>query len=272
VAITGDTQLGALDMSREIMRPLVTKTFSPRNFEPGEQTYSTTRLYAGNTIAVVDASFLEDRPSWEARLAPDGALQAADHQVVSLSARMEVPVGAISQIRYRNVRREVRENVPTQVSLPERVRGASFEVAADRLAATWESLPEHDELVLARDSMSDDGDSVVSHEVAFSASHITAAGATSIALDLTDVPGFRAEWHQPPASRQVLSLIARRGSTYDSTSSGVIENLGAAPPRPPSVAARTSHRGQLADRQTRFGVGPDHIARRSWIAPAPATP
>jgi len=229
LAITGDVQLGTIDVAQEHTEALVPTRFTAANLDPDEELWSHQQLQSGNTSAGL-VSFFHPALAWEIRLVPDAALRTTDGQHVLLMATRSTSSEPAQQ-RARSVSRRVRVGGPTSVTLMDPLTAIAFDSTAERFTATWTSLPAYDELDLSRVTFFSDFPHVVVHESLFSPAFIASVGATSSTLDFTDVPGFRPEWRHDPTFDQVISLHAFRGaSDDDSESSGVSKELMAAPP------------------------------------------
>jgi hypothetical protein len=222
VQIAGNTQLGSIDLAHETTEALVATPFAAANLQPNEALSAATLLFAGNTIALLQRSFPQNRPEWNTKLAPETMLRATDHQNVRLYA-YEVSSGTAVQRRYRGVSRDVHVGDPTSMALPEPLGPVTFAATTHRLAATWSALPEHDDLWLERTSSSDGSRNT--HEITLSRAFVDATGATSATLDFSDVPGFKREWRHEPTLTQSYLFIASRGATiYDRVYAGVTES------------------------------------------------
>ena len=223
VQIAGNTQLASIDLAQEHTEALVPTRFTTANLQPNELLSSQTLLFAGNTIAPLQASYPLDRSEWDTKLAPETMLRATDHQNVRIYAA-EASSGALLQRRFRGVSRDVHLGDPTSVTLPEPLGPVTFGMTTDRLAATWSTLPEHDDLWLQRTSFS--SQSWNFHEIVLSRTFVDATGATSASLDLTGVPGFKREWRHDPTLPQSRLFVASRGaSVYNRVYAGVSEPI-----------------------------------------------
>jgi hypothetical protein len=242
LTITGDLQLGMIDVAQEHTEALVSTQFTAANLDPDEfLTSDVLLLQSGNTVAIV-SKFIDPASAWQIRLVPDSALRVTDGQQVSLTAALDM-AGEPAQQRSRSVSRRVRVGGPTSVTLMDPMTAIAFDSTAERLTATWTQLPEYDDLELSRESFSSDFSRFVIHDSLLSRAFIASVGATSTTLDFTDVPGFRPEWRHDPAFEQVFALDAVRGaSDDDSARSGVSEDLAVATPAGGSASARIDAR------------------------------
>jgi hypothetical protein len=208
IAVSGDLDFGTIDLTREAMHPLVPVSFTATNLLPKESKWAYVLLDTGGTSA---PPFLPFDAEWNALLAPECALQAADRQVIQLSAI----TGSETSSQYaRAVTISARVGGATSAVLPEPIGSAAFEKSPGRLAATWATLPAHEELFLHWDSFNDDFDRAWLYTARISRSYLEATGGTSAALDFRDVPGFALEWQQDPEREQFLTLTAGAGK-YD---------------------------------------------------------
>lgn len=236
IAVTADLDLGALDVAQEPAQALVPTRFTAANLAPDESLYSVLDLQSGNT-STNQFIFSHPEPAWQVSLVPGAALRATDTQDVQLAASS--PPDAAMQQRSRWVIRRVRDGGSTSVALMDPIGPTTFESTADRFAATWTALPEHDAIDLFRESFTPDFSRFVFQECLLSRGFL--AGATTATLDFRDVPGFRPEWNHDPALEQVLELEVVRGALPDDLAvSSVSEDI--LPPTAPGTEARRADR------------------------------
>jgi hypothetical protein len=195
-------------------------------------------LQSGNTFASTGTANQPEH-AWQVELVPGTALRSTDTQDVHLLAGASLSEQPQQQSQ-RAVIRRIRDGGSTLVTLMDPIGPTTFESTADRLVATWTSLPECDAIDISRDNFSTDSPTVgqefrLSH--AFMAS--TGASATTVTLDFTDVPGFRPEWRHDPTLDQDFEVLAVRGTLPDDhTYSAVFEFT----PAPPPLGAGTAPR------------------------------
>lgn len=252
VAISGDLDLGMIDVATEHTQALVPTRFTATNLTPDESLDSFVTLQSGNTFTGISV-FSQPEQAWQVTLVPAAALRATDTQDVQLSATSSSSDGL--QQRARNVNLRVRDGLATSVTLMDLPGPTTFETTADRLVASWASLPEHDEIDVSRWSFSDDFSRLVTYDFVLSRAFVAAAGLTSATLDLTDVPGFKPAWRHDPTLEQVVALDAVRGALPDSLISELSQDLPAPSPSAVGIEPRgrdaqramtlASHRAQL---------------------------
>jgi hypothetical protein len=246
IAITGDLALGTIDVAQEHTQALVSTTFTASNPDPAEFLSSDLMLQSGNTFAVTS---LFDQLAWQVGLVPDAALRATDTQDLQLSAQTS---DASMQTHFRALLRRVHDGGSTAVVLPDPMGQTAFATTADRLTATWTALPAHDEIDLWRQSFTSDFSSFIFHDLLFSRAFLVATGATSATLDLSDVPGFRAEWRHDPTLEQFVGLDAfRTASSGDGLLSDVSQDVPAPSPAPPGAAPRDRRHAMALVQQQR---------------------
>jgi hypothetical protein len=222
VQVAGNMQLGSIDLAKESTQALVATPFTAPNLQPDESLSAATLLFAGNTIALLHRTFPQNRSEWTTKLAPDTMLRATDRQNVRIYA-LEASSGAVGQSRSRGVSRDVHVGDPTSIALPEPLGPVTFVATTNRLAATWSTVPEHDDLWLERTSFLDGSRNF--QEITLSRAFVDATGATSVTLDFSDVPGFKREWRHEPTLTQSYSFTASRGATlYDRVYARVSES------------------------------------------------
>lgn len=212
IAITGDLELGTLDVAQEATQALVPTRFTASNLAADESLTSHLVLHSGNTFAI-SSGFMHPELAWQVNLVPATALRATDTQDLQLSASSSSD--ATMPQRMRSITRRIRDGGSTSVTLMDPLGPTTFESTADRLVATWTSLPEYDELDLQRVSFSSDFSRFVIHDFLLSRAFIASAGVTTTALDFTDVPGFLPEWRHDPTLEQQFVLDAFRGTSPD---------------------------------------------------------
>lgn len=235
IQITADRQLGTIDLAQETLAAMVPTAFTATNLRPTESRSSASYLETEGSFL-----FLHIGSGWDMDIAPQSVLEPTDHQSIGITAG-EPTGGPNAQRKSRSIRRDVRVGDPTAVTLPEPLGPVTFEAAADRLAATWSTLPEHDGLRLTHYSYSDDLVQTWYYSTFATRAFVDATGARSIALDFRDVPGFKSEWRHDPAHEQSRQLSAVRdlspSETATSTVSESIEPVTARPAPAATAAA-----------------------------------
>jgi hypothetical protein len=238
ITVTADRDLGTIDVAQLPAQATVPTRFTASNLAANEQTVAHVALYSGSTYAFTGAANQPEH-AWQVELVPGTALRSTDTQDVHLLAGASLSEQPQQQSQ-REVIRRIREGGSTLVTLMDPLGPTTFESTADRLVATWTSLPECDAIDVSRDNFSTDSPTVsqefrLSH--AFMAS--TGASATTATLDFTDVPGFRPEWRHDPTLDQDFEVLAVRGTLPDDhTFSNVFEFI----PAPPPLGAGTAPR------------------------------
>jgi len=247
MAIVNDKDLGAIDLTAEASQPLVPVSFTIANLQAGETASATAFLLAGNTRVLVN-SLGGPPPGLTAQLAPDTALHPTDSQHVTLSA--SIADAAASLTRSRALGRDVRLGDPTSWTLPDPIGPVRFEPTADRLTATWSTLPDHDEIELLRESLRFEPTEIRVHEMLLSRSFLEATGATSATLDFHAIPGFKSQWQQDLAATQFREFSAIRHVSATETASATVSGFTSA----------SSARSELP-----AGSGPGR--RATWFVP-----
>lgn len=233
LTVAGDLDLGTIDVANEHAQALIPARFTAPNVDPAESLGSRVFVQIGHTFADEDVF---DQPAWDVRLFPDAAFRAGDTQEVDLMTTLTTSSTPVQQ-RFRNISHQVHSGGPTSLTLMDPVGAIAFERTDDRLVATWASLPAYDELDVWRESFSTDFSRIILHESLVTRAFVEVAGAANLALDFTDVPGFRPEWRHDPTFSQVFGFDASaRTSRDDIASSGVSEDHEP-PPATPSVAS-----------------------------------
>jgi hypothetical protein len=206
IEITGDTQLGAIDVSPTGTEALVPISFTVSNPRQGELISASTRLETGSTVAMIQSA-MSGSGGWSTTLAPERMLRETDRQTAILSAA-QLGSSPAAQNHYRTLERDVRVGDPTAAALPEPLGPVTFAIEGVRLTATWSALPEHDELALRWHSIT--MQETKDHVISLSRTFLDATGATSASLELRDIPGFKDEWRHAPGSQQAHELTASR--------------------------------------------------------------
>lgn len=215
VAVARDTDLGLLDRSNETVQPLVPARFTATNARPEESLVARLSLDTGGTIASLFSREVTTE-GWVTALIPDSALRSSDRQRIRLSGSV-ASSDAEPQTNRRRVDRDVRVGDPMSATLPEPLGRVRFEVSTAGLLATWSTLPEYDTLTLSCGAFNTRLPLGVSHESVFSRRFVEARGATNVALDLRNVPGFKREWQDDLTSEQSCSLAATRRTSPSET-------------------------------------------------------
>lgn len=260
MAITGDLDLGTIDVAQEHALALVPTQFTGPDLDPDEMLSSNVFAHLGNT-SVSTIAFDQPAVAWDVRLLPDAALRPTDTQDVDLAATISTLTEPMRQ-RTRSIRRRVRAGGQTSVMLMEPLGSIAFETTADRLVATWASLPSYDELDLSRESFSNDFSRFVVHDLVLSRAFVDTVGATRATLDLTDVPGFRPEWRHDPMLEQVIALDASAATSPDDHArSGVSEDI------PPAAAAGQRFAPPRMDPQHALELAQQHRMLARGVSP-----
>ena len=93
------------------------------------------------------------------------------------------PTAGVQQEQRRLVIRHAKVGDPTQIRLPAPMVVTTFDLSADRVTATWSSLPAYDTLLLVR--IGSARSSVeAAHELLISPSYAAAVGVHAATLDL----------------------------------------------------------------------------------------
>ncbi|TMQ03296.1 MAG: hypothetical protein E6J90_02385 [Deltaproteobacteria bacterium] len=222
IAIVADKNLGAIDLTKEASQPLVPVSFTIANLQAGEATRSNVSFFAGNTRAQV-FSLDGSPPGLTAQLAPGSALRPTDSQHVVLYASSRD--AATSLTRSRSLGRDVRVGDLTSWTLPDPIGPVTFETTADRLTATWSTLPDHDEIELLREGI---GSQFNFQIMLLSRSFLEATGATSATLDFHAIPGFKSQWQQDPAASQLRELVTIRRVSATETAIATVRGITSA--------------------------------------------
>lgn len=226
--ITADKDLGAIDLAPASLEELVPMTFIVSNAQQGELMNASTRLDTGSTVAILQDA-MSGSGGFTTKLAPESVLRTTDRQTAILNATVLAATPG-AQNRYRTLQRDVRVGAATAATLPEPLGPVTFEVTGERLTAKWSALPEHDEVTLRWHSTTMAG--TKDHVAAVSRSYLEATEATSAALELRDIPGFKAEWRHASGSQQTHELTAIRSREGEKALSQVNE------PAKPAQGAR----------------------------------
>lgn len=226
ITVTADRDLGTIDVAQVPAQALVPAQFTATNLAANESTVAHVAMLSGNTDTFTGPT-TQPEHAWQVKLVPGTALRSTDTQDVHLLAGASLSEQPM-QDSTRAVIRRVRDGGSTLVTLMDAIGPTRFESTADRLVATWASLPECDLIDVSRDSFSSSRsvtqDFRISH--AFMAS--TGTGATTVTLDFTDVPGFRPEWRHDPTVDQDFAVLASRGTLPDDhTFSQIFEQVPA---------------------------------------------
>lgn len=228
IEITADKDLGAIDLAPASLEELVPMTFNVSNAQQGELINASTLLDTGSTIATLQDA-MSGSGGFMTKLAPESVLRATDRQTATLMATV-LGTTAGAQNRYRMLQRDVRVGAAAAATLPEPLGPVTFAVAGEQLTATWTALPEHDEVALRWHGITMAG--TKDHVVSLSRSYLESTDATSAALELRDIPGFKAEWRHASGSQQTHELTAIRSREGEKALSQVNE------PAKPAQGAR----------------------------------
>jgi hypothetical protein len=243
ITITADQDLGTIDVAQVPAQALVPTRFTATNLAASESPLAYVVLQSGNTHAAAIPT-TQPEHAWQLGLVPSAALRSTDTQDVYLAAGAPLSEQPMQRETRQFIRR-VRDGGSTLVTLMDAIGPTRFESTADRLVATWTSLPEYDQLVVGRSSISSSRS--VAQRVGLSHAFVasTGTGARSVALDFTDVPGFRPEWrHDPTLDQQFVVLTSRGTLPDDYTSSEVDESVRAPSPLGVGNAPRGIHAHQ----------------------------
>lgn len=192
--IASDTVLGVIDAAQEDTEALVPVSFRCNNCAAGESISSTVYLLAGNTRAELLVS-PGDGATWQTSLVPDAALQDSDRQLVQFSATTQAASGDLVRHQLRLLARDVRVGAPTQVTLPAALGPVTFEMTPEGLAASLPPLPAHDTVTVLANNLAAGEPDLVQGAIEASEAFLAAVGATSLTLDIGEIPGFKREWH-----------------------------------------------------------------------------
>jgi hypothetical protein len=228
--VRSDANLGTINFSLEHSEPLVPTVVTIQNALPGETTTFAASFQTGTTSISMSSSRLAGDAGWTAGFVPESVLRPTDRQMVAVTAH-EAQSEATMPQHYRVAGRDVHVGDPTLVTLPDPLAPVMFEKSANRLTATWSALPEYDELTLHRhsSSLTDKGPKLRAHELRLSRRFIDALSVTSMALDLSDIPGITTDWQLEPTS-QACALQVTHGPNTGFTTTGVRELLQATTP------------------------------------------
>lgn len=232
LAITGNRDLGTIDLSQETIQPLIPVSYTVPDVQSGESLRFDLSIIAGNTQTLV--STVRSTSSVVATsLVPDSALQQTDSQYAWLYD--SVFDAAASLTYFRDLSRYVRVGDSTSWALPDPLGPVTLDETADGLTATWSKLPDADEITLFRES---DGGSVFRlHEAVLSRSFLAAAGGTSATVDVHAIPGFQSDWQLDPTGTQIRQLRAFLPGSASESSDVVVERFTPAPPASGEAAA-----------------------------------
>lgn len=193
LAIFEDLDLGAIDVAQERPTPMERRSFKAINPAPEESLSASIGLHVrGTSIFMGSGKGLQD-----VLLIPQAILRPTDRQRVELRAFTRGTPGNPMERQVRTVLRES-SAAPSEIVFPEGMAGVAFERASTAIAATWSSLPPSFNLALARSSGSDVG--FIAQLVEASRAFVEATDPMRLVFDLSDVPGFKPEWHPQPDS------------------------------------------------------------------------
>lgn len=208
IAVSGDLELGAIDVAAANPVPLISRSLTVENVAPSTSFSASTELVLGGTTLRIFGSRF-------ALLAPAAVLRPTDIQRITVAASAPAKE---SQSASRIATRVVGADTSAYV-LPEPIRDVTFATSPIAMLATWSSLPPYTHLVLSRTTSG--LREQLSHSLDASPSFIESTGSTSLALDLGDVPGFKPEWQYPASVEQVQTLSAVSGDANVSFESEV---------------------------------------------------
>jgi hypothetical protein len=248
ITITADRDLGTIDVAQVPAQALVPTQFTATNLAANESPLAYVELLSGNTYAAAVPT-TQPEHAWQLGLVPSAALRSTDTQDVHLATRAPLSEQPMQRSTREFIRR-VRDGGSTLVTLLDAIGPTRFESTADRLVATWTSVPECDQLVVARTSFSSSRLVVQGLRLSHAFLASTGTGARSVALDFTDVPGLRPEWRHDPTLEQDFLVFASRGTSPDDyASSEVLESVPAPSPLGVDTAPRSidPHRAARPD-------------------------
>jgi hypothetical protein len=255
ITVTADQDLGTIDVAQVPAQALIPTRFTATNLAASESSVAYVELVSGNTHAAA-LTTTQPEHAWQVGLVPGAALRSTDIQAVHLAARASLSGQPMSgqpmQQSTREIIRRIRDGGSTLVTLMDAIGPTRFESTADRLVATWASLPECDRIAVSRQSFSSSHFVVQSFRISHAFIASTGTGATSVALDFTDVPGFRPEWRHDPTLEQEFAVWASRGTSPDDYTSSEVAELV---PAPSPIGAGTAPRGIDAQRAMARGAG-----------------
>lgn len=205
VEVTGDLNLGVIDLALEATQPLVATTFAAGDLRPDEAPYATPRLITDDAdLLIVGAS-----DDWTAFLLPEAALVGAERQLVELSAASSQTQGGVHLDLTRTFVASSTQTSP--VTLPELIGAPVLTHQAPRSIATWTTLPDYDQLVFSRFTSAADRSRKL-HELRMSRSYAEATSATQLELDFREIPGLLPEWELAAGLEPGFDLSAHQGS------------------------------------------------------------
>lgn len=204
IEITGDLDLGLIDIAQNDLIPLERRSILVANAMPGEELVANVALALTGTLTVLadGSTALEDLP-----FSPQAILRPTDRHRVQLtgSVRSGIPGHRIEQVRTSDYEAST---APSALVLPEPIGAVVFERDATAISAAWTSLPPDSDVSLHTISFTAPIESVT-YSLYASHSFIEAADSMHLALDLGGVPGFKREWHlEPNRAEEIRSLIA----------------------------------------------------------------
>lgn len=229
VQVSGDLDLGAIDLTAETLTPLVEVHPKAENLLAGERGMVRTWINTGSTGASISTGPLTPGAGLSTRVAPAAALTAADRQSVAITVSAP-EAGKPAQVRSRSAAVAVKAGEDPVVLLPEPMGPAAFAVSDLQASATWTDLPDGARVTFTRGASAPAANR--RHVVVMSPSFLEETKATSAHLDFTSVPGFKAEWQLDAKAAQTLSLTASQGEGFfeiGASSTTVSQQLPAQP-------------------------------------------
>jgi hypothetical protein len=221
VTVTGDLDLGELDLAQEDLVALVPATYQVANALPDEQLSANVSLISGD----VRTALMDFTDDLTVNVVPSSALLASEGQFVSVGTLPDFSAEPGSLQLFRSV--TVKAATQTLVVLPEQITGLAFQHDGARSLATWSRLPDYDALLLFRDSFPQDKPWVF-HRIEMSRAYATATRTSQLELDFSGVPGFLPEW-QSAADDLFLNLSVDKGTGLaEGSSAGGSQDLSSA--------------------------------------------
>ncbi|MEO7732922.1 MAG: hypothetical protein ABIY55_18300 [Kofleriaceae bacterium] len=218
VHVAADLDLGTLDPAGA--QALAAVTFTPTNKTDSEVLTHYNYFYNGQSAF---DSFVHDG-TWAAKFVPTSLLRPTDQQGIELGA---YTLDGARRSIYRGIGRAYHDGESTEVTLPAAGAPVSFEVAGDRLSVALPAMPTAADAALATQTQVKGNDAFRVQTTRLSSKFVHATGATSIAVDFTDVPGFLAEWKLADTGIRIRSFDSTvQTGPNDRTLTGVSETLG----------------------------------------------
>ncbi|HEX8110105.1 MAG TPA: hypothetical protein VF516_20385 [Kofleriaceae bacterium] len=227
--LTGDLDLGTLDVAQEPGHAVVETRFAAPSLLPGEQLSPSLELRTATTTAFLPASLElplgKDVPdAWRVPLVPDAALRPTDRQTVSLAALSTSTIDGIIHGSLRLAARDIRVGDTAGLTLPEPLAPIAFDMARHRITAAWSSLGNYTDVLLTYLSQGSGNLPGRGYALLLSRNYIEDVGMAGATLDLTGVPGLSEDWQIDPARWALRELDVIQGDLDDPRAAwGVLE-------------------------------------------------